>query len=565
MADMKGESLATASSLADLFLYGWDDTNDLKVPASLLGPSLLVTAYGATGDGATDDTAAILAAETARAAVGGELIFPPGTYLTDGTAINRANGGAWRGIGEARLLAKSNNTIICNLSGAVMTSAAKLFRITGLVFDGNGKTGVRAVNETGPHLTQIDHCVIKQVQFAGAFVGANVVTQHGWIQIYDIVQYGAGSWAFYGYDNTKYLFHIEINNIHQIGTGAANWESQFWFEGRRAVGLSMTNVWSGSLDGDADGLLLRGDCQGVFLANCTFVWPICGIRAVSWTDSLKPAYVYMTNVGVDQHTESGADIEGRTWFLTNCNFANGYIRTNTGSGFILQSNSTDIAISNTLFSYDQKSGLVIETGATKVRVNGITAENNNQAAGAFYDVDLQASTFTDVALYGRNFIAGSVNATGQRVVNGVTSKEVSRNTGSASTTAVTTQEDLMTYTIPANTLKSGQTVKLTAWGTFAANANTKTPRLWFGANSVVDYAGAHNNVPWRLTSEIRITGTDAQEYSSAAYVSAAVPVVRQGTMTNDDGSTIVVKMTGQNGTANAGDIVCQGFSVEIVD
>lgn len=565
MADMKGESLATASSLADLFLYGWDDTNDLKVPASLLGPSLLVTTYGAEGDGIADDTAAILAAETARAAVGGELIFPPGTYLTDGTAINRANGGAWRGIGEARLLAKSNSTIICNLSGAVMTSAAKLFRITGLVFDGNGKTGVRAVNENGSHLTQIDHCVIKQVQFAGAFVGANVVTQHGWIQIHDIVQYGAGSWAFYGYDNTKYLFHIEISNIHQIGTGAANWESQFWFEGRRAVGLSMTNVWSGSLDGDADGLLLRGDCQGVFLANCTFVWPICGIRAVSWTDSLKPAYVYMTNVGVDQHTESGADIEGRTWFLTNCNFANGYIRTNTGSGFILQSNSTDIAISNTLFSYDQKSGLVIETGATKVRVNGITAENNNQAAGAFYDVDLQASTFTDVALYGCNFIAGSVNATGQRVVNGVTSKEVSRNTGSASTTAVTTQEDLMTYTIPANTLKSGQTVKLTAWGTFAANANTKTPRLWFGANSVVDYAGAHNNVPWRLTSEIRITGTDAQGYSSAAYVSAAVPVVRQGTMTNDDGSTIVVKMTGQNGTANAGDIVCQGFSVEIVD
>lgn len=199
------------------------------------------------------------------------------------------------------------------------------------------------------------------------------------------------------------------------------------------------------------------------------------------------------------------------------------------------------------------------------RVNGITAENNNQSAGAFYDVDLQASPFTDVSLYGRNFIAGSVNATGQRVVNGVTSKEVHRDTGSASTTAVTTQEDLMTYTIPANTLKSGQTVKLTAWGTFAANANTKTPRLWFGANSVVDYAGAHNNVPWRLTSEIRITGTDAQEYSSAAYVSAAVPVVRQGTATNDDGSTIVVKMTGQNGTANAGDIVCQGFSVEIID
>jgi hypothetical protein len=392
-----------------------------------------------------------------------------------------------------------------------------------------------------------------------------VVTQHGWIQVHDIIQYGAGSWAFYGYDNTKYLFHIEINNIHQIGTGVANWESQFWFEGRRAVGLSLTNVWSGSLDGDADGLLLRGDCQGVFVANATFVWPIVGIRALTWTDSLKPAYVYMTNVGVDQHTESGADIEGRTWYLTNCNFANGYVRTNTGSGFLLQSTSTDIALSNCLFAYDQRSGLVIEAGAAKVRVNGCTLENNNQVAGAFYDLDLGASTYKDVVLYGANFIAGSVNATGQRVVNGVTSKEVSRNTGSASTTAVTTQEDLMTYSIPANTLKPGQKVRLTAWGTFAANANVKTPRLWFGANSVMDWGGAHNNVPWKLTSEIVITGVDAQEYHSVGFVSAAAAVVRQGTATNDDGSAIVVKCTGQNNTASAGDITCQGFTVEILD
>jgi hypothetical protein len=290
-------------------------------------PFFNVKDYGATGDGVTNDTAAILAAETARAAVGGALVFPPGTYLTDGTSINRANGGMWRGEGQAQLIASANSTIICNLSGAVMTSSAKKFRITNLDFSGNGFTSVRAVNENGPHWTILDNLVIRQVQFAGAFVGANVVTQHGWIQIHDIIQYGAGSWAFYGYDNSKYLFHIEINNIHQLGTGASNWESQFWFEGRRAVGLSMNNVWSGSLDGDADGLLLRGDCQGVFVTNSTFVWPIVGIRALTWTDSLKPAYVYMSNVGVDQHTESGGDIEGRTWFLTNCNFANGYVRT----------------------------------------------------------------------------------------------------------------------------------------------------------------------------------------------------------------------------------------------
>ncbi|MGX9142626.1 hypothetical protein [Mesorhizobium sp. 128a] len=90
-------------------------------------------------------------------------------------------------------------------------------------------------------------------------------------------------------------------------------------------------------------------------------------------------------------------------------------------------------------------------------MGNFTAENNNQVAGSNHEVDLGASPFADVRLHGANVIgAAGVNATGQRVVNGVTSKEVSRNTGSAATTAITTHEDLMTYSIPASTLLPGR-------------------------------------------------------------------------------------------------------------
>lgn len=524
--------------------------------------------FGATGDGVTNDTTAIQAAETYRATVGGELVFPSGTYQINATGItvDRSAGGVWRGLGQAMLRASANSAFLCTLSSAVSGTTNKPFLIEGLHFHGGGFTGVRGVHETSPFGTTIDNCTFTQMSFCASFIGPNAATQMGWLQISNIRQYGGGSWAFYGFDDTRYLFHVEMNNIHQVGTGSsANWENAFWIEGRRCIGLSINNCWSGSLDGGADGLLLRGDCQGVFVANATFVWPRVGINAVAWTDTLKPSYVYMSNIGVDQHATAGAQIEGRTWFITNANFANGYVRTNTDCGVRIQSTSTDIALSNTLFAYDQRSGLVIETGATKVRVNGCTMENNNQAAGAFYDLDLQASTYIDVDLYGKNFIAGAVNATGQRIVNGVTSKEVSRNTGSVATTAVTTQEDLMTYTIPANVLKSGQTVRLTAWGTTAANGNTKTVRLWFGGNSVIDHSGAWNTIPWRLQADIYITGTDTQEYSSVGWPTANVQSVRQGTLTVDDGATIIVKATGQNGTASAGDITCQGFRVEILD
>ena len=84
MADMKGESLATASSLADLFLYGWDDTDDLKVPASLLGlatggsPQLASIELGdATDTTLTRSAAGRLAVEGVNVALeSGQLQFP---------------------------------------------------------------------------------------------------------------------------------------------------------------------------------------------------------------------------------------------------------------------------------------------------------------------------------------------------------------------------------------------------------------------------------------------------------------------------------------------------------
>lgn len=54
------------------------------------GAALSVTAYGAVGDGVTDDTAAIHAARDA-AGVGGKVVFPAGTYRVDRMTANVAD------------------------------------------------------------------------------------------------------------------------------------------------------------------------------------------------------------------------------------------------------------------------------------------------------------------------------------------------------------------------------------------------------------------------------------------------------------------------------------------
>lgn len=56
--------------------------------------------YGAIGDGITDDYASLVNAEAARAAVGGVLEFPPGTYNVSATLTIETIGAKWIGRGN---------------------------------------------------------------------------------------------------------------------------------------------------------------------------------------------------------------------------------------------------------------------------------------------------------------------------------------------------------------------------------------------------------------------------------------------------------------------------------
>jgi nitrous oxidase accessory protein NosD len=126
-------------------------------------------AYGATGDGTTDDTAAILAAETAAAASGGILYFPPGTYLT-GPLVAKSN--VWyrgAGIGATTLKAKAGATSVIGGSAVSQTN----LRISDLTIDGN--EAALAVTSYGIALVQytrivIDHVRVKNTRNIGIYL-----------------------------------------------------------------------------------------------------------------------------------------------------------------------------------------------------------------------------------------------------------------------------------------------------------------------------------------------------------------------------------------------------------
>lgn len=137
------------------------------------------------------------------------------------------------------------------------------------------------------------------------------------------------------------------------------------------------------------------------------------------------------------------------------------------------------------------------------------------------------------------------------------------------TTAVVTPEVLATYTLPAYTLDSANSgVRITAFGECAANANNKTVEIQV-AGAVVSRSGAvpiaANGTKWRLVAEVfRTTASNQNKTAgSGTFNDAAVPVLVLNPGA-DFSADIDLDCVGTNGTANAGDITCQGFIVELL-
>lgn len=126
----------------------------------------------------------------------------------------------------------------------------------------------------------------------------------------------------------------------------------------------------------------------------------------------------------------------------------------------------------------------------------------------------------------------------------------------------TTETDLMSYTLPANALSAdGKGVRVTAFGTSAANGNTKTARLYFGATLVATQVFTSSASSWHIVADIVRTGAATQ--TAGAYIITALFVGTTFTTapTETLSGAVVIKATGQSGTGSS-DVTQTGMLVE---
>lgn len=125
-------------------------------------------------------------------------------------------------------------------------------------------------------------------------------------------------------------------------------------------------------------------------------------------------------------------------------------------------------------------------------------------------------------------------------------------------------DDLITYTLPANSLSTNNYfVRITAFGTFAANANSKQLEMLFGSTVVYDTgAQLQNGGSWRIQATVIRTGAATQK-AIAHFVGAATLFGDDSSYTTPAetlSSTVTIKCRG-TGTSND-DIKQEGLIVE---
>jgi hypothetical protein len=139
------------------------------------------------------------------------------------------------------------------------------------------------------------------------------------------------------------------------------------------------------------------------------------------------------------------------------------------------------------------------------------------------------------------------------------------------TTGGTSEETLLTYAIPGSTLGTdGDALRITATGTFAANANNKRILLKFGLASPVTVFDtgslAFNGANWWLEAICIRTGASAQDWVTKwiSDSSLLATKVQHAATTQTDTGTLNINVRGHSPSA-AGEVTNESLLVEVVN
>ena len=131
--------------------------------------------------------------------------------------------------------------------------------------------------------------------------------------------------------------------------------------------------------------------------------------------------------------------------------------------------------------------------------------------------------------------------------------------------ATTLETNLITYSLGANSLiNQGDTLEIDAWGTYAANVNSKTVKLVFGSQTILTTGAiVTNDGSWSINAKIIMKTSTTQEIISSILSSnnSVSDSATRTAGTQDLGTALTIKCTGTG--VNSGDIIQYALKINL--
>jgi len=358
-----------------------------------------------------------------------------------------------------------------------------------------------------------------------------------------------------------------------LGTPSSNTFVRFYFEkaiiaGSNAISIFGTNInggvassYAGELFGTGVDNPLTVDC---LYNSTTGVWSV--VVNVNFTttstpvitDKIKDLAVTTAKIDDDavtfakmQNAPSNSSGTGGTVVVGNDKDAGAIfsafevddtqILIGNADGFTAASLSGDVTMAN--------------DGTVTLAANSVITADIKDANVTTAKIDDAAITFAKIA--DANVTLAKLGSTGK----------LASAYADVGTPASTVETTLFAATLAASQLAAdGESVRMTAYGETAANANTKTLKVYLGASVIAQNSTttAPNGKEWKIVADVTRSGaTSAVEHITIQFdgIAAEVDVSKAGaTWANAN----VFSVTGTNGTSALNDIVLKQAIVEYI-
>lgn len=365
--------------------------------ANLFEYSVNVLAFGAVGDGVTDDTAAIAAAIAKLAPTGGVLLFPPGDFLFTGIAMTELRG--------------------IRLQGCGRQTFSSTRRGTALVYGGDGASDWITMST--------DNCSIADMEIkkaasvtvtAGRAINLQRIGIQGTRNAFRNVSIrecwsGISVWGL-GYTLLSDVFvgsFFGEYGVRYYGE-LATYRADVLFLERVVTAPSPDNATSSA------GFLYEGYCASVFATDCYFTSSVYGVRVKKNTAGDQPGFCRFFRCAVEACKTHGYYLQSVNFCTIADSFVGGCgLTANGGAGNAIYIGS-DTRGKITLDNCDVRTAgehgiLVFPTDARVSIINPTCASNSQNTDDAFSGIYFAngCSGFQVIGGYcgGGNFVSPS--------------------------------------------------------------------------------------------------------------------------------------------------------------